>query len=152
MQDVNLKLTILQDILVKKKSLLSQVLSITDNQEQILQHSDGNPEIKQMFSEMNIEKQNLIDNIMAADTLFQNMFGEISDELSNSTTDFRPRILALQALIREVMDLDIKIRVREQRNKDIVSKTYTKPKINVPKASKAYMLEQYKQQNKKNSE
>jgi len=154
-QDINAKLNILRDILVKKKSSLAQILSITENQSEVLRCQEGNVEIQSMFSQMNIEKQSFIDSVINADNLFQSMFDEMADELTNTTTDYRESIILLQNLIREVTDIDVKIRVAEQKNKELILQKQNKDKrepnnqnnsgvkINVPKVSKNYLLKQY---------
>lgn len=150
MTDIETKLAILKDILIKKKFALLQILSMTENQESLLIYDKDNEEVQNMFSEINVEKKGLIDEVISCDNMFQSMFKEISEPLSNESKDYRNYVIELQQLIKEVMEIDNNIREIEQRNKNyFVQKNINlNPKILAPKVSKDYLLKQYKSNSK----
>lgn len=142
MEEFLLKIRLLTDIVGKKKQVLNQILDITENQETVL--LQPKPEIT-LFNEMNMEKQNHIQTVLQADDFFQNVFDSIKEIFEKNAKNCADEIKQLQAEIKAVIDLDIKIRVKEQRNKMLLPKPVTSLK-GVP--NKKYVLEQY-QKNKK---
>ena len=134
-------LRVLSSILAKKKEALIKIADITETQLQ--QRSDKTIPMAE-------EKQWQIDIVLECDSIFQSMFSDIQGELENIPQEFKPDVLELQNAIREVMDLDIKIRTQEEKIKQLRANSgiHFKP-IDIPKASKEYILNQYKQNSKK---
>ncbi len=154
------KLNLLRDLLQKKKAFLMQILSITENQESILvaefeiAKSDVTA-VDGMFSQMNDEKQKLIDELIHSDRFFDKVFKEISPEFEMRAPSYKPIIFIIQDLIRQVTDLDVKVRVQEQKNKLAIRKVDSrtdprllKGKADFTKASKDYMIKQYESKKK----
>jgi len=148
MDNINTKLNILNDILDKKREILECIYNITENQEQICKISK-NAESKNMLNDITYEKQNMIDKIIEIDKIFISIFDSFKDELNKNRYIYMDKILILQNKIRAVADIDIKIRVKEQRNKNLFSiNTYNK-KIKTLKASKDYIIKKYAENTKK---
>lgn len=148
MSSEKVNFSLLEDILIKKRGFLEQIFNLTLNQETILLCDEKSEEHSIMFREMNDEKQNLIDMVINSDNLFQNLFESSTDDFSKNAEQYAPRIKALQDLIREVMDIDIKIRVQEQKNKDLIASQYPRTKIKTAKVSKGSLLKKYENNNK----
>ena len=140
--------TLLKDILKKKQGFLEQILNLTINQETILLCEEKSEEHSIMFREMNDEKQKLIDMVISSDNLFQSIFESSTDDFNINAKTYTPQIKELQELIREVMDTDVKIRVQEQKNKDLISSQYPRTKIKTAKVSKGNLLKKYESNNK----
>ena len=142
MEELLLKMNLMVDILAKKKQALNQILDITENQETILLQPKSD-ELMVMFNEMNLEKQEYIQVVLQADDFFQNTFKDIKSNFEHNAEKYKDEVRDLQNKIKEIIDIDVKIRVKEERNKMLLPKFSTNLKIKAPKASKSYMLEQY---------
>jgi len=146
----SVQLRVLSERLDKKKAALAQIISITENQENILlspyAESDGGA---LFFNGLNDEKHKLIEFVLEADNLFQNLFDSIKEEFEDKAREYKDEIQALKDNIKEVVDMDVKIRIREEKNRMLIEKTKPKQKLPVSGASKAYLIKQY-QKNKTN--
>lgn len=149
MKPEKVNFNLLEDILIKKRGFLEQILNLTVNQETILLCEEKSDEYSIMFREMNDEKQTLIDLVINSDNVFQNLFDSSIDDFNKNAENYKPQIKSLQGLVKEVMDMDIKIRVQEQKNKDLISNQYPRAKkIQTAKVSKGSLLKRYENNNK----
>ena len=144
-----LKLNLLSDILERKKKALEQILNITENQEIILEQEKSS-EMVDMFNAMAAEKQKYVEIVIQSDNLFQKTFEEIKGAFDTMAEHHLGEIKTLQTQIAAIVDLDVAIRVKEKRNKEISDVGRTVHKIQAPKASKNYMLQQYAKNKKTN--
>ena len=143
MDNFHVRLKILSEMLNKKKALLTQILVITENQENILLSPyAATDEGAVLFTGLNDEKQKLIELVLESDRLFQNLFDELKDEFDARAKEFGEEIDLLKVRIKEIVDLDSKIRIREEKNKMLIEKSKPKGKMNTG-VSKAYLLKQY---------
>lgn len=154
MNSFEIKLEVLADTLDKKQDILQQILTITENQESILIAEKDAPEaelasLSSMFLQMNDEKQKLIDKLLSSDTFFENVFREISDDFEARAEAHKPIIGKMQASIRRVTDLDVKIRLQEQRNRDVMQFEKPAKTADFTKASRSYMIKQYEKNNER---
>ncbi len=148
------EIEMLKKCLDKKIDTLDQILSITENQTVLLTEISGRPDAyieSSMFYEMNDQKQLLINEINTNDDIFASVLKRIGPQLDASPEHYGDDIRYLQDRIREVMDLDTKVRVREAKNKDtLVIKRINKPQT--PRqdnpAMKREVLERYKSNKK----
>ncbi len=152
MTDKRYNLNILLDILKTKRHFLLQILNLTENQEAILfiSEKEGNaemPELSMMFNEMNNEKQKLIDQVINTDNIFQSTFDQMAEWFNEHAEMLKPQIKELQEKIKEVVDIDVKIRVQEQKNKELVERLRPKQKINTAMAKRGYLLKKYESNN-----
>jgi hypothetical protein len=101
MDRFTITLKVLRDILEKKHEALQGILSICKNEE--TDRQDG-------------EKQRLIDVVIECDEVFQNYWDKVKHDAEEGKEKGRGEIVALQALISRVMELDIAIRAQELKN------------------------------------
>jgi hypothetical protein len=143
---------LLLDVLGKKKRALAQILNITENQGALLvsrRAEETDPETcRLLFHGMNEEKQRLIDEVLKADTVFQDVFGGLGPEFERRAEAYPLLVRGLQGNIKEVMDLDVKIRLQERTNRTLSAKPVSKSKTEAPQAVKNYMLDRYKENSK----
>ena len=149
MIDFALQLTLLSDILERKKKALEQILNITENQETILKQ-EKSPEMVDMFNQMAAEKQNYVEIVLQADSIFQKNFDGLKDSFDLMAEHHLKEIKLLQAQITAITDFDVAIRVKEKRNKEVAEAGRTIQKIQAKKVSKSYMLQQYEKNKLKN--
>ncbi len=142
-ESIKPRLSLLLDILKKKRKVLELILSISENQNVVLHSLDYNT-ASSYFSEMSSEKQTHIDEVLSCDSVFQSLFEDIKDVLDVIPPEFKPLIAGIQAEIKAVMDLDIKIRVQEEKNKEQFDKL-TKISKPLNALKKDYVLDKYKE-------
>ncbi len=148
MNDFELKLSLLLEITTKKRKLLDTILNLTCNQNCIAL-SELDSESRNLFMELATEKQKSIDEVYNLDTVFERTFDSIKHLLSEELTDeLKPKFVALQHVIDEVILLDNKICELEANNGTLLEgKKLSVQKINIPKVSKSRLLEQYNKHN-----
>ncbi|MCL2616597.1 MAG: hypothetical protein FWD96_03000 [Defluviitaleaceae bacterium] len=148
MQTNDVKLRVLLDLIGKKKALLTQILTICENQESILS-AERNEELDRMFIEMGNEKQALVDEVIATDNFFQKVFDELGENFERTGEDNKDVIKLMQSHIMGVTELDTKIRLAENRNVERITRTRAQPvKPSVNQVSKQHLLKQYKSHDK----
>lgn len=139
------QLKVMLEMLDKKEQILMQILNISTNQETILLSGQSSDEINIFFNEMSAEKQNLIQEILLNDELFQNRFDTVKEEFDGKAPMHKALVAQLQAKIKEVMEIDAKIRIQEEKNKMHLGKSVKKNKIET--TPKNYILKQYEKNN-----
>ena len=142
MSGANLELNLLADILFKKKEALQNIFNITENQEMILKQPKSE-EITNLFNEMSEAKQEQIDVVLQSDIVFQDVFGRLKTSFDDVAQKNKPQIKNLQDLIKEIMDIDIAIRLKEKGNKSLFDKNHGISKPDTTNTNKKYLLEQY---------
>jgi len=144
----SVKLSVLLDLVGKKKALLTQILTICENQETVLS-AERNEELDKLFIGMGNEKQKLVDEVIATDGFFQKIFDELGDDFERTGNNNLDIIQSLQDHIMGVTELDAKIRLAENRNLDRINRTRVQPITrSVNEASKQQLLQQYQSHKK----
>ena len=157
MDEFEIKVDMLLSSLEKKREALNVILNITENQNLVLSDR-SNPAYAAMFNEMNVIKQENIDAVIEMDSLFQGVFGGISDGFEQGAENCKTKVSLMQDIITEVLETDIKIRAAEQRNRviaDEIRRTVNTPDTPPPKSqpnatTRNHLLKQY-EKNKKNN-
>ena len=156
MNEFEIKVDMLISSLEKKREALNAILNITENQNLVLSDR-SNPDYVAMFNEMNNIKQENIDVVIEMDSLFQGVFGSISDGFEQMAEVCKPKVSLMQDIITEVLETDIKIRAAEQKNRllaDEIRKNTNAPGMPAEKpqpngATKNHLLKQYEKNKKK---
>lgn len=152
MNDISIKLSMACEALEKKENLLNQILNITKSQETVF-YSPESEEKDLFIKEAVKEKQKIIDQVIQIDNIFIKIFDEFNGELNKNNDIYKDKILYLQSKIKEIMDIDIKIRVIEEKNRRIMQQFKKENKANIKtlKVSKKYLIDQYSKNSKKRS-
>ena len=90
------------------------------------------------------------------DSLFQGVFGSISEGFEEKAEECKPKVSLMQDIITEVLEIDIKIRAAEQKNRvaaDEIRRAANAPGTPAAKprpnaATRNHLLKQY-EKNKK---
>lgn len=107
-------LQILQDSLVKKIDILSQIESKSLEQAEMLK----NPDVDYYTIDLNMdEKAALIEQAASLDNGFESIYEKIREELTSNQEQFKTEIASLQKLISVVMEKSAGIQAIEARNK-----------------------------------
>ena len=141
------EIRVLRDLLDKKQGALSQILAICENQETLYMHPPS-PERTEFSKEIAVEKQRLIEIVLECDDVFQSIFTRLKPIFEAEAEKQPALISALQARIREVMEMDVKIRAQEERNKQLLAaesngRSIATPQPPVVTKPRSYVLDQY---------
>ena len=109
-----MKIKLLCEILDSKKSILISIFNITENQQTMLLQPEKTHEIKIIFTQMNNEKQSLIDDVFKNYELFEKVFSSIRHIFEENSKLNKELILQLQEKIKLVSELDIDVRNAEK--------------------------------------
>lgn len=143
LEEIYNKINNLSCLLDRKKELLTQVLNITKNQNIVFEINDN--ETKSFLDVSVKEKQKLIDELLHIDEMFICIFESFNGDLNQNKQMFKDDILTLKHKIQQISEIDFKIRLQEEKNKNTT--TYNKPnhlpKIKTLKMSKQQMLKKY---------
>ncbi len=110
------RLNILADGLEKKEQALREIVNITENQNTVLLSELTDVEANAFIVQMNKEKQQFIKQVIQCDNVFESILKEAGPALDAAQDSYKPQVEELQKRIRRVMDLDVKIRVYEEKN------------------------------------
>lgn len=143
LEEIYNKINNLFCLLDRKKELLTQVLNITKNQNIVFENNDNDAK---SFLDISVkEKQKLINELLQIDEMFINIFESFNGDLNQNKQMFKDDILNLKYKIQQISEIDFKIRLQEEKNKNIT--TYNKsnqlPKIKTLKMSTQQMLKKY---------
>lgn len=114
MSDVRIQVDLLIETLRKKKKLLEEIHTYTEEQRQVLNKDSFNP---QEFQNIMTNKQVRIDLLSGLDDGFEATFERVKSTLSHQPVIYNEEIRQMQALIQEVNDIGIEIQVQEERNR-----------------------------------
>lgn len=148
-------LKIMLDGLKKKAAALTEVLSISENQRTVIESELPLDGVREMIFSMNDEKQSAIQIVKDCDNMFEKMLKDIGPELEAQQDMYKPQVKVLQEHIRNVMSLDVKIRVAEEENNRLLDARRAaelpqappaglKPKVAIP-ADATKVVNAYKQ-------
>ncbi|MCL1884197.1 MAG: hypothetical protein FWF81_10680 [Defluviitaleaceae bacterium] len=157
MASMKIHLKIMLDGLKKKANALTEILSICENQRTVIESELPLDGVREMVFGMNDEKQAAIHIVKSCDDMFEKMLKDIGHELEAQQDMYKAEVKVLQENIRNVMDLDVKIRVTEEENNKLLdarreaelpktqaAQTGLKPKVTMPTDS-TKVLNAYKQ-------
>ena len=126
MDSIKIELQVLIECLRKKEQALKQIADITENQGFVLSSGAPHDEIYSYFMQMNTEKQTFIQKVMQCDEVFTNMLEKIGPTLDADPKKYREQVITLQDLIRAVTDVDVRIRVIEDKNTQVLTEELRK--------------------------
>lgn len=115
--DNNTYVYILIDTLLKKNSLLDNLIQTTLFQKECI--TEETPDMDQ-FEQTLSEKEMLIDQLNQLDDGFEAIYDHVKDEISNNKLKHKDDILKLQELIRQVTEKSTKLQTLELQNKGII--------------------------------
>lgn len=102
------------DSLNKKKDILTRIIALNEEQDNILSTSI----LDDAAFDSNMKaKGDCIDGLDRLDEGFQALFNRVRDEINNNKAMYTEEIAVMKKLITEVTELGAKIEVQEARNK-----------------------------------
>ena len=106
--------------LKRKEKALAEILAITENQQTVIKSSLPLDETRKMVFEMNQGKQDAISVVKECDNMFEAMLKRIGKELEKTQGLYAEQVGLMQAHIRRIMDMDVKIRATEDENNKLL--------------------------------
>ena len=153
LEEIYNKINNLNYLLDRKIQILNQVLTITENQNIVFKEFK-NKETHEFIDISLEEKQNLINELIDIDNMFLKIFESFSGSLNRNKQTFKEDIKNIQSKIQEIITIDLKIRIQEEKNRQISISSVNNSinnieKIKTLKISKHDMLKKYRNNNKK---
>lgn len=149
LEEIYNKINNLNYLLDRKIEILSIILNITKSQGIVFKEQEG----IDSFINMSInEKQSLINELISIDEMFLNIFESFKGALNQNKNMFKEDIRQIQNKIQKIADIDINIRLQEEKNKQLVNNNIalsSKNKVKTLKMSKEEMLKKYINNTKK---
>ncbi|NLM13252.1 MAG: hypothetical protein GX209_05865 [Epulopiscium sp.] len=121
-EEVKVQIKILLEILYKKKNLLEQIYTITENQNLILEAKENNITL---FEQMSKEKKIQIEEVNDLDKHFEHLYQKISYYIHENATEYKELIKSLQEQIKIITDMGVKIQVLEEKNSQLIQMKFT---------------------------
>ncbi len=112
-------LRVMQDVLVRKKKVLTGIYEATKAQEDALAKESID---EKAFNDAIDNKTKLIDELTEMDEGFQKLFDKISQDIREKGKEHADGIRRLQALIQEITDLSVTVSALEKKNKSTLDK------------------------------
>lgn len=149
LEEIYNKINNLNYLLDRKIEILSIILNVTKSQGIVFKEQEG----IDSFINMSInEKQSLINELISIDEMFLNIFESFKGALNQNKNMFKEDIRQIQNKIQKIADIDINIRLQEEKNKQLVNNNIalsSKNKVKTLKMSKEEMLKKYINNTKK---
>ena len=146
MVDIIQEINVLNDVLDKKLSVLSEILSITENENMLITQVSSNmvtqATLKELTPEFISEKQRRIDQVIVLDETFNTVYNTIKTALPNNTRLYKTQLVLIKSKIRAVTDYYVKIKLLEEKNSLLIkNRKLKKNEIKFPKLNR---IEKYK--------
>ena len=143
MADTVLYIDIMKNSLIRKKGYLSEILKLTIHQGTL---ADGEDFDDAAFEQIVEKKDVLIENINEIDKGFTSVYDRVRGELLDNKDSYKDVLAEIQGLIRECVDIGMKIEAEEERNRHGLEQVFsTKFKgIRQLKQSKSVASKYYK--------
>lgn len=115
-------INIMQESLLRKKQYLAEVLDLTKRQEQLAKPKKIDEEA---FGETIDRKDVLINNILEIDKGFSSVYDRVRTEILDNRELYHDELLNMQKLIKECVDLGMKIEALEERNRAALERAFS---------------------------
>lgn len=133
MEDIRNYLSIMQEGLEKKITILKGISEMNGRQKAILE--DEKMQLEDFEATLE-DKGKLVEALIALDNGFEAVYDRVKDELVADRAVYSMQIKRMQELIAEVTDLSVKVQSEETRNKELVQKRFQKLRQNITETRK----------------
>lgn len=136
----------LAESLVKKSEILSELISKTNTQKEVV----SAPEVDwDAFDTIVEDKGNLVEELVKLDDGFDALYARIKEELTENKAAYKNEIVKMQALIQEVTDKSTELQAMEHRNKALIEQRFAESKkaIKQSKMGSKAAMEYYQRMN-----
>lgn len=140
--------TIMQESLERKERYLLEILELTKEQETIASQKKFDEDA---FGAVMDKKETLIHNVNEIDKGFTSVYDRVRTEVIGNQDEYRAELKSMQDLIRSCVDIGMQIEAVEERNKQALSKAFSKGFRGVKQAKQSRQAASKYYQNMSNS-
>lgn len=115
METAMVYISAMQESLQKKQGIMSKLLSLTQEQSELLEKQ---PMDMERFEEILEQKDELLMQLETLDNGFNNVFQKLTPFLEKDKQTYRAPIEKMQGLIRAITDCGVRIEGLERKNRD----------------------------------
>ncbi len=133
MESTDNYLQIMIDSLSKKRELLDRLIDKNKAQYECVKGKEYEEVNWAAFNVLVTEKETAIDRINEIDDAFDEIYLKIRDEVTANKDKYRPYVVKLQELIRELTDKGVTIQTGEERNRQIIDNIFSKTRQEIKK-------------------
>lgn len=143
-------LNILKDSLIKKEVILTNLITKSEKQAEIVKADQVDWE---EFTRIVEEKGLLIDEIMKLDDGFESMYAKIKEGLEENKEKYKDIIVTIQSLVKSVTEKSANLQAIEYRNKSVIEAAFanTRKEIKQSKIGQKAAADYYNKMNKINT-
>ena len=136
----------LAESLVKKSEILSELITKTNTQKEVVSASEVDWDAFDVIVE---DKGNLVEELVKLDDGFDALYARIKEELTANKAAYKNEIVKMQALIKEVTDKSTELQAMEHRNKALIEQRFAESKkaIKQSKMGSKAAMEYYQRMN-----
>lgn len=122
MNQTDTYITIMRESLERKKKYLDEILMMTKQQEKIAKEKKFDEDA---FGDLIDKKEVLIENIEQIDKGFTSVYDRIRVDVLDNKELYHDQLVSIQNLIRDCVDLGMKIEALEERNRMALEKVFS---------------------------
>lgn len=127
-------LQILDESLAKKLTVLAELISLTDEQTEVLKAEAFDEDA---FNDLVVEKGELIEKLEQLDEGFQLIYDRVSEQLGENPKQYSEDVQKLQVKIRMILDQSTSLERKEASNKSLVVSKFAALKKEVRQVRKS---------------
>lgn len=113
MKSIQTQIKLLKDALEYKRRILNELLDLTSDQSEAIRNEQ---DYLERFDKLSDEKKNRLGTLTALDDGFTATYERLRATILSQTELYRDELKVMQALIIAIGELDIALRVAEERN------------------------------------
>lgn len=113
---------IMQESLARKKKYLLDILALTQKQEQLAKAKKFD---ENAFGDTIDDKEILINNVEEIDKGFTSVYDRVREEVLKDKELYKSELLNMQQLIKDCVDIGMKIEVLEERNRAALEQAFS---------------------------
>lgn len=139
-------LHVLEESLIKKNTILDQIYSCSEKQEQLLKEEDFSFE---NFDQIVEEKDGYVEELTKLDDGFETLYNRVSTQLSENRAKYGQEISRMQKLIAGITEKSVGIQALEARNKASLEQMFQRKRdsLKVNRQSSKAAYDYYKNMN-----
>lgn len=122
MEHTVIYVNIMQESLARKKKYLLDIFEITRKQEELAKAKKFDEDA---FGETIDAKEVLINNVEEIDKGFTSVYDRVREEVLEDKELYKNELLNMQQLIKECVDIGMKIEVLEERNRATLERAFS---------------------------
>lgn len=125
---LNSYLSILEDSLRKKLTILDQIEEVSNAQTALIKEDQFD---LQRFDGMVDEKDDFVKQLEELDNGFEALYDKVRDELLKDRSKYEQQIRCMQELIGQITDKSVSIQATESRNKAAMERYFAREKQSI---------------------